>query len=358
MPRLLQPFARLAPPRRAGQRRTALRVGRVVCALLLVAWIASLFGSVGIDWPNHSVDLLHGRVELRRRVLMSGWEAPDPPLVDARTTWNSWRPWPSYIPAAMFGLSGFAWRFEWDAASRATRELFQLPLWMAIGSIFLLTHAFWLWRARRRWRAVRRATAKLRLGRVHNVVTAGCLFAALLLALIWYDSVDRVVTYYGHGWSIRSIDGCFEYVSGPISIPHYGWQVIRGTAGYGFGFQKAYEVGPFKAVAMNAGTTTPPAVPPEAFASGSPSVFLSPDLTVKSPAPAMVRIAYWPPVFGFAIIGIFSWIVRLRRVLASGFGRRRCARCGYSLHGNVSGVCPECGQTLLSAQEAASSPNV
>ena len=54
----------------------------------------------------------------------------------------------------------------------------------------------------------------------------------------------------------------------------------------------------------------------------------------------------WGPLWALAagsgavacITGWVGWHPR-RRV-----GHGRCARCGYDLQGNVSGVCPECGQ--------------
>jgi hypothetical protein len=39
------------------------------------------------------------------------------------------------------------------------------------------------------------------------------------------------------------------------------------------------------------------------------------------------------------------WIVRRLR-LATALKRRRCPQCGYSLTGNTSGTCPECGNPI------------
>jgi hypothetical protein len=80
--------------------------------------------------------------------------------------------------------------------------------------------------------------------------------------------------------------------------------------------------------------------------------------------PGLPRIAFW--LFWFAAAWtVVSFLLiaeregpRLIAYVASGEFRsllqrrpRRghCGECGYNLTGNVSGVCPECGSTILEA---------
>lgn len=49
-----------------------------------------------------------------------------------------------------------------------------------------------------------------------------------------------------------------------------------------------------------------------------------------------------PPVIQSLIIGFLFWISRARRVARLG----HCVHCGYNLHANVSGICPECGAPM------------
>ncbi|UCG17088.1 MAG: hypothetical protein JSV19_03465 [Phycisphaerales bacterium] len=46
--------------------------------------------------------------------------------------------------------------------------------------------------------------------------------------------------------------------------------------------------------------------------------------------------------------GFFGWplAVIVLLLLPKGSGDRCCRRCGYDLTGNVSGVCPECGEPV------------
>jgi len=48
-------------------------------------------------------------------------------------------------------------------------------------------------------------------------------------------------------------------------------------------------------------------------------------------------------VGGVAFVWFFSNRVRTQQRLV---GPRRCVFCGYDLHGNTSGVCPECGEEV------------
>ncbi len=57
-------------------------------------------------------------------------------------------------------------------------------------------------------------------------------------------------------------------------------------------------------------------------------------------------IAYWgPPVFlGFlTLVFSFTSLKRIQR-----FPKGQCALCGYNLTGNMSGICPECGNSTAS----------
>jgi len=63
---------------------------------------------------------------------------------------------------------------------------------------------------------------------------------------------------------------------------------------------------------------------------------------------SLKRAPWEGPAIGLAL-GLIALRVRSRR-LKTGV----CAKCGYDLTGNVSGVCPECGTTLVLAPPAAS----
>ena len=59
---------------------------------------------------------------------------------------------------------------------------------------------------------------------------------------------------------------------------------------------------------------------------------------------AFVGLGLWAFVWG--PIRVAWWFRRAERAVRIADERRRqglCARCGYDLTGNVSGVCPECG---------------
>jgi len=61
--------------------------------------------------------------------------------------------------------------------------------------------------------------------------------------------------------------------------------------------------------------------------------------SVNSPIRALI-IPLWMPIAAAA--GATFWAHRRIHRFAPG----RCGRCGYDLTGNVSGVCPECGQPI------------
>ena len=66
----------------------------------------------------------------------------------------------------------------------------------------------------------------------------------------------------------------------------------------------------------------------------------------------LVVVPLWVP---FVLFGGYpaSWVVWRR--LRAWVRRRRglCSRCAYSLKGNVSGICPECGARVLGVKPAA-----
>lgn len=57
-----------------------------------------------------------------------------------------------------------------------------------------------------------------------------------------------------------------------------------------------------------------------------------------------IVVPCWFVLFAFLVVSAWSvvrWKRRRRKRLAGG-----CRRCGYNLTGNVSGVCPECGEKI------------
>ena len=66
------------------------------------------------------------------------------------------------------------------------------------------------------------------------------------------------------------------------------------------------------------------------------------------PLPWAVVMPLWIPFVLVAVPTAYLWW-RDRRRIPPG----HCRNCGYNLTGNVSGTCPECGQTILAASKAA-----
>ena len=54
-----------------------------------------------------------------------------------------------------------------------------------------------------------------------------------------------------------------------------------------------------------------------------------------------VHVPLWIPFLLFAMPTVFLWWLDRRRIPPG-----HCQKCGYNLTGNVSGVCPECGETI------------
>jgi len=60
---------------------------------------------------------------------------------------------------------------------------------------------------------------------------------------------------------------------------------------------------------------------------------------------ALVHFPLWAPVLLFVIYPTIAFVrspVRRRRRRKKGL----CLKCGYDLTGNVTGICPECGNPL------------
>ena len=57
-----------------------------------------------------------------------------------------------------------------------------------------------------------------------------------------------------------------------------------------------------------------------------------------------VTVPLWMPFLVFAIPTIWLWWIDRRRIPPG-----HCRKCGYNLTGNMSGVCPECGEQIVAA---------
>lgn len=73
-----------------------------------------------------------------------------------------------------------------------------------------------------------------------------------------------------------------------------------------------------------------------------------PRLILNSRDLAVISIPLWTLIALFATPpALVLWRARLRRLrIKAG----RCPRCGYDLAGNVTGVCPECGDRIETAK--------
>jgi hypothetical protein len=60
----------------------------------------------------------------------------------------------------------------------------------------------------------------------------------------------------------------------------------------------------------------------------------------------MLELPLWLPTLAAAVFAPFLWWLDRRRILPG-----HCARCGYDLTGNVSGMCPECGKRIAETSE-------
>jgi len=87
------------------------------------------------------------------------------------------------------------------------------------------------------------------------------------------------------------------------------------------------------------------------------SVFLGdyPVATFRHPTqPFHVHDTIFPVLAVLLVVGLASVAVMTIHNSRRWFRRRRfeCERCGYDLTGNVSGVCPECGQRISNGSAA------
>lgn len=81
----------------------------------------------------------------------------------------------------------------------------------------------------------------------------------------------------------------------------------------------------------------------------------SPQLTADGRPQSSLRVRQlalpmWSPALIFAVLPAV-YILRRRRRAAATAGR--CAQCSYDLTGNVSGICPECGATIVHGKAGA-----
>ena len=83
--------------------------------------------------------------------------------------------------------------------------------------------------------------------------------------------------------------------------------------------------------------------PPHPSFNGRPPILLP--VLVLSPYPyQLVHMPLWVPFLVVAVPTAFLFWRDRRRVLPG-----HCQKCGYNLTGNVSGVCPECGEEVMKA---------
>jgi hypothetical protein len=70
-------------------------------------------------------------------------------------------------------------------------------------------------------------------------------------------------------------------------------------------------------------------------------------MSLASPMEQWDAVAQFGFVLSLLALGAFVWFVigsvRASRKITKLSGKPKCRRCGYSLIGNTSGTCPECG---------------
>jgi len=78
------------------------------------------------------------------------------------------------------------------------------------------------------------------------------------------------------------------------------------------------------------------------------------EATSKNSRPVSVSFPLAVPCFAFAILPmVHLYRIHLRRRMMRA---NRCLKCSYSLTGNTSGICPECGAACKAADPAGVSP--
>jgi hypothetical protein len=87
----------------------------------------------------------------------------------------------------------------------------------------------------------------------------------------------------------------------------------------------------------------PPSRPPGV--NGGHRFYISVERSYPGAIVAIAVISWWVLVLAFAPLPAFWLVLFIRRARMCKPGC--CVRCGYNLTGNTSGVCPECGASLL-----------
>ena len=70
-------------------------------------------------------------------------------------------------------------------------------------------------------------------------------------------------------------------------------------------------------------------------------LFRMPDLVQWPDGSRYFHLPYWIVLAPMALLTCCGWLFPRQRK------RLHCDRCGYSLIGNASGICPECGQPVM-----------
>jgi hypothetical protein len=148
-----------------------------------------------------------------------------------------------------------------------------------------------------------------------------------------------------------------------VGAEHYNWYLVLSSGAGGLGVCRDAEVGYVNSLTPSEaarpvgrwefdGWTTrrPPVYPTRGFFS----------VPLRPPGFAIhwehrpgtvlrdVIVPYWAVVVPTAVLTLlFTRRVRRERIRSQRLRSGRCARCGYDLHGNVSGVCPECGIAVV-----------
>jgi hypothetical protein len=160
-----------------------------------------------------------------------------------------------------------------------------------------------------------------RLGRKGRMLKWAGLVVSLLIVVAWVVSLRWDVFYLERepgAWDVRAQRtvyaaygrGCFAYYQGPYrpAKPDAHWGYI------------GYSSGPIWTPILHhgAGSTW------------------------------WVVVPLWMPFVLIAISTVYLWWRDRRRIRPG-----HCQECGYNLTGNVSGVCPECGERISGAGEPA-----
>lgn len=191
------------------------------------------------------------------------------------------------------------------------------------------------------------------LGIIRKSIVIGLAVAAVATALLWLNSwhrprswtwyapktVQRAFNRYGASTQKR-----LHLVAGRIYIRHF--ELMDGSSPPG---KYSVEFGGFR---WSTSVSRPNPIQPSRQGGWDPLFGLSTEerrearaLSRKQVWNLDLRVPFWAPCILFATSPAIAFIGGpLRR-----WRRRRrgvCAKCGYDLTGNVSGVCPECGRKV------------